>query len=713
MPGRYAVVIGINYRNFPATMDQEVQSRAGINALNYAEADAEEMAKQLSADGYDVVKLVGSGATRAAIINALRTQSRNAGPEGLLLVHYSGHGALDPDDRELAYLLPADADPQEMSISAIALNDIPTRRLLGQTRSALVLLDCCHSGYAVDFKSGDKDIMLNSEAQAFSQQAGLTFRGVSGRVIIAACGGQQLARERQDLQHGVLTYYVLRHWRNNTKSVNDINLYEYLAEHMRPQQGVPDPVRGGSAQQGVIELRPARAKSDHTRPTQSSEPDASAARLGPRDRATLFNLISGIVKTQTHLRHLYYLVDLKFKANSRNADLEIMIRRFIRQAEAANLIPELREAIDQFRADRQANEQTPSEGANNVNSTLDAQGDTSELSASEPGITRETATHVQQGKDYFEKRLYVQALTEYNQAIELDPQLARAYDGRGDVYYEQNDYKRALAEYNRAIELDPQFARAYYNSGFVYYMQKKYKLALANFNQAIKLDPQFARAYNGRGYTYYMQKKYKLALADFSQAIKLDPQFARAYNGRGDVYYEQNDYEQALIDYNRAIELDPQLARAYYNRGFVYYDQEKYKLALADFSQAIKLDPTYVSAYNSRGDVYYEQNDYEQALIDYNRAIELDPQRARVYYNRGFVYYDQEKYKLALADFSQAIKLDPIFVDAYKARGDVYYEQNDYKWALVDYNRAIELNPDLTEIYSRLAHVYTILAQDK
>jgi hypothetical protein len=377
MSGRYAVVIGINYRNFPATMDQEVQSRAAINALNYAEADAEEMAEQLSADGYDVVKLVGTAATRAAIINALRTQSRNAGPEGLLLVHYSGHGALDPDDRELAYLLPADADPQEMSIFAIALNDIATRRLLGQTRSALVLLDCCHSGYAVDFKSGDKDIMLTNEAQAFSQQAGLTFRGVSGRVIIAACGGQQLARERQDLQHGVLTYYVLQHWRNSTKSVNDLNLYEYLAERMRPQQGVPDPVRGGSAQQGVIELRPARTPTIY-------EPASIVPRLSPSERATLFRLILEIVQTPTDFLDLTFYIDLEFKANSHDADLRSMIRSFIKQAEAAKLIPELREAIDQFRADQQVNNLTPSKMTDGLSNTSGAQHNTLDNKQSTP-----------------------------------------------------------------------------------------------------------------------------------------------------------------------------------------------------------------------------------------------------------------------------------------------------------------------------------------
>ncbi|HKP54977.1 MAG TPA: tetratricopeptide repeat protein [Chloroflexia bacterium] len=500
MPGHYAVVIGINYRNFPATMDKEVQSRARLNALDYAEADAEEMAALLEADGYNVVKLVGLAATRAAIINAFRAQSRNAGPEGLLLVHYSGHGALDPDNRELAYLLPADADPNDMAVTAMVLDDIAGYRYLSKTRSALVLLDCCHSGYAVGFRSADKDVIL-AQAGDFSLQAGQVFERVRGRITIAACAGEQLARENRELKHGVLTYYVLEHWRNSSESINDINLYEYVAQRMHPQQGVPDPVRGGSAQQGIIELRPARTNIDRTPPTQTSEPEASVPRLGPRDRATLFNLISGIVGPQMPLRHLAYLVDLNFRANSRNADLGSMIRSFIKQVEAAKRIPELREAIDQVRADQQGNNPTPSE-ADDVGSMLGTQGNASDVSTSGSRTASEANIHVQRGYDYYENRLYEQALAEYNRAIELDPKLAVAYRARGYVYYERNDYERALAEYNRAIELDTKLTKAYSNRGYVYYERNDYERALADYNRAIELDPENEAAHTGREMVY-------------------------------------------------------------------------------------------------------------------------------------------------------------------------------------------------------------------
>src|SRR4051812_26003443 len=125
MPGRAAVVIGINYDKFPANTSAEVQTRSGLNALRYAEADAQAMGTVLQQAGYDVTLLAGSAATRRVIIETIRKQRQAVGPDGLLVVHFAGHGDVDADNT--AYLLPADADPDELAATAIPLDDLATR----------------------------------------------------------------------------------------------------------------------------------------------------------------------------------------------------------------------------------------------------------------------------------------------------------------------------------------------------------------------------------------------------------------------------------------------------------------------------------------------------------------------------------------------------------------------------------------------------------
>ncbi|HUS15922.1 MAG TPA: caspase family protein, partial [Chloroflexia bacterium] len=76
MPNRAAVVIGINYTQFPPGTAADTQTRAGMNALRYAEQDALDMASTLRQGGYAVTSLTGPTATRRAIIDALQKQAR-------------------------------------------------------------------------------------------------------------------------------------------------------------------------------------------------------------------------------------------------------------------------------------------------------------------------------------------------------------------------------------------------------------------------------------------------------------------------------------------------------------------------------------------------------------------------------------------------------------------------------------------------------------
>ena len=60
------------------------------------------------------------------------------------------------------------------------------------------------------------------------------------------------------------------------------------------------------------------------------------------------------------------------------------------------------------------------------------------------------------------------AIQDPKSAIRLDPQLALAYNNRGDAYRDLGRYQKAIQDYNEAIRLDPQLALAYNNRGDAY-----------------------------------------------------------------------------------------------------------------------------------------------------------------------------------------------------------------------------------------------------
>jgi hypothetical protein len=319
MAERVAVVVGINYTHFPAGVPGEAVTRAGLNALRFAEADARDMAATLQASGYDVAPLLGIAATRVAIIDALRRQGRAAGDTGLLLVYFAGHGQIDPDDPDTAYLLPVDADPQNPADRAIPLDEL-AQRLLGRVRTALTLIDCCHSGYAVGLRGSAEPAGTGRE---FNRLAQNTFRNVRGRIALTACAGNQLAREIPRLQHGAFTYYALDWWQRSAET-DDLSLTSYVAAGLE-KEGLPAPVRGG-VQEGRIALRPPL-------PLEPSRPAVDLAW-----RQEIYQLLRPLDDRQ--LRHLSYVLGFDYDALG-GEDRQARTLRLILDLEAAGRTADL------------------------------------------------------------------------------------------------------------------------------------------------------------------------------------------------------------------------------------------------------------------------------------------------------------------------------------------------------------------------------------
>ncbi|MGR3277480.1 trypsin-like peptidase domain-containing protein [Acaryochloris marina NIES-2412] len=73
-----------------------------------------------------------------------------------------------------------------------------------------------------------------------------------------------------------------------------------------------------------------------------------------------------------------------------------------------------------------------------------------------------------QGTNKFQGGNYQGAIADLNQAINLNPQNAFAYNSRGNAHYELQQYQDAIAQYDQAIALNPDYAEAYFNRGLAH-----------------------------------------------------------------------------------------------------------------------------------------------------------------------------------------------------------------------------------------------------
>jgi tetratricopeptide (TPR) repeat protein len=91
----------------------------------------------------------------------------------------------------------------------------------------------------------------------------------------------------------------------------------------------------------------------------------------------------------------------------------------------------------------------------------------------------------------------------------------------GNAAADRGDYQEAISQFTQAIKLEPNFAVVYISRGVSYYNLRDNSNAIADYDVAIDLDPNFALAYCNRGDAYRLLGDLSKATADARKACEL------------------------------------------------------------------------------------------------------------------------------------------------------------------------------------------------
>lgn len=189
----WALVIGIDdYARWPR--------------LQYAANDAQAVADTLTGTfGFpssQVLVLKNGEATRNNILAAFhdrladdRTQRNDR-----VFVFFAGHGATRrlASGRDLGYLIPVDADPEEIASDAIAMTDIQNIAESLRAKHVLFVMDACYSGLGLTRGAGGNAAFLRENARRL------------GRQMLTAGGADQQVSDSGPNGHSVFTWVLLQ-----------------------------------------------------------------------------------------------------------------------------------------------------------------------------------------------------------------------------------------------------------------------------------------------------------------------------------------------------------------------------------------------------------------------------------------------------------------------------------------------------------------------
>lgn len=284
-------------------------------------------------------------------------------------------------------------------------------------------------------------------------------------------------------------------------------------------------------------------------------------------------------------------------------------------------------------------------------------------------------------------------------------------------YERSENISNAIDEFQQALKIDPNYARAFAGLGQAYWQQylltqdaKWTEMSRQACRKAIQLNQDLAAAMSCLGTVANGMGNYQEAAGHFQKALAADPTSDRAYLGLASAYEKLGRTSEAEQTYQKAIQLRPQYWAGYTWMGIFYFRQGRYDDARRMFHQVIALVPDSFVGYYDLGGIYVQQGNFADAIAPLQRSIAIRPTDA-AYTNLGTAYFFLHQYDQAVRNFRESVKLLPNSYIGWRNLGDGYYwapGQRDQ--AASAYRKAIDLSQAALKVNPHDAYAYEIMA---
>jgi WD40 repeat protein len=199
----------------------------------------------------------------------------------------------------------------------------------------------------------------------------------------------------------------------------------------------------------------------------------------------------------------------------------------------------------------------------------------------------ETAVKLED-KDYAEK------LNQCLVAVGEDKQLnvTDACYNRGMRLCREGNYEAAITDFDQAVKLNPRLADAYYNRGLAYAKLKDYENAIASYTPAIDIHHNWADAHNNRGNAYYKLGNHEQAIADYDQALRINPHCTQTQRNRDIAWgvlqeIKRKQQEEEAQKYSQEAQRKRQLAHVSLVHTLTGHSSYVYTLAISPDGQTL------------------------------------------------------------------------------------------------------------------------------
>lgn len=247
-----------------------------------------------------------------------------------------------------------------------------------------------------------------------------------------------------------------------------------------------------------------------------------------------------------------------------------------------------------------------------------------------------------------------------------------------NALYQQGEYRRAATEYETAIQQDPNLTTAYFYLGNSY--DNLYKATRKGEAENDKMLDLAIKNYTIAAEREKDPKMKQLALQYLVAAYGPD---------------KLNDPEKAEPIVKRMIEMDPKDTANYFALAKIYEDAGQYDLAEQALVQAKDARPNDSAVYMQLAGFYNRQGEFEKTIEALQQRAQMEPNNPEAFYTISTYYWDKAFRDFRLKDAEKRDYIDK-GIDAATKAIDInpnYMEALTYKNLLLRLKGNMEQDP--------------------
>src|SRR5262245_8515978 len=183
----------------------------------------------------------------------------------------------------------------------------------------------------------------------------------------------------------------------------------------------------------------------------------------------------------------------------------------------------------------------------------------------------------------------------------------------GVAFMEQYKHEDAVKQFKQALEGDPNFAVARINLALAHFYLNDSRAAVEEARAGVKLAPDRPHAHYALAAALRNEKLYDEALAEFNKVLSIDPRDSATNIQIGQLHAQKQQYPQAIAAFQRAIESEPYNATAVYSlaQALIRSGQAAEGRKALDRFQQLQ-----ASGYKTTlGNLYGEKGRYAEAVV--------------------------------------------------------------------------------------------------